>query len=257
MGHGASQNYDYALMAARRVAEGTPVILDFGCGSAQIVSKARKQGIEAWGADTFEDNIEALPNIPEDVRPFVVRMQGGALPFPDSSFDVVVANMVFEHIPWPRLGGALRETRRVLKPGGELIATFPTCETWFEGHLRLYFPHILGRWPVLQLAYLRACHALRLGRARDAVEDRETWARSRQAYFGSTIFLHRTHNATRLISHALGGPVENLAADYMRFRLAGLFRGRLALLLRHRLISAILNIICAKRAGLVLSVKRG
>jgi phosphatidylethanolamine/phosphatidyl-N-methylethanolamine N-methyltransferase len=42
-----------------------------------------------------------------------------ALPFPDASFDTVVATFVFCSVPDPVLG--LRETRRVLKPDGQLL----------------------------------------------------------------------------------------------------------------------------------------
>jgi phosphatidylethanolamine/phosphatidyl-N-methylethanolamine N-methyltransferase len=42
-----------------------------------------------------------------------------ALPFPDSSFDTVVATFVFCSVPDPVLG--LREIRRVLRPGGQLL----------------------------------------------------------------------------------------------------------------------------------------
>jgi ubiquinone/menaquinone biosynthesis C-methylase UbiE len=42
-----------------------------------------------------------------------------ALPFPDASFDTVVATCVFCSVPDPALG--LTELRRVLKPGGQLL----------------------------------------------------------------------------------------------------------------------------------------
>ena len=42
---------------------------------------------------------------------------------PDSSFDFVLSGDVLEHVP--DLGAALRDTARILKPGGHLIASMP------------------------------------------------------------------------------------------------------------------------------------
>jgi ubiquinone/menaquinone biosynthesis C-methylase UbiE len=46
----------------------------------------------------------------------------GRAAFPDASFDRVVSISVFEHIPEEALTGILRETFRILKPGGLLIS---------------------------------------------------------------------------------------------------------------------------------------
>jgi ubiquinone/menaquinone biosynthesis C-methylase UbiE len=64
-----------------------------------------------------------------------VRLELGdaqSLPFADESFDVVVATFLFCSVPDPRL--ALDETRRVLKPGGQL----------------LLLEHVLAERPVLR-----------------------------------------------------------------------------------------------------------
>jgi len=43
--------------------------------------------------------------------------------FPDASFHFVISNEVLEHVP--DLDAALLDTARILRPGGQLIATFP------------------------------------------------------------------------------------------------------------------------------------
>ncbi len=47
------------------------------------------------------------------------------LPFPESSFDVLCASHVLEHIEDDRL--ALSEVRRVLRPGGFALLAVPLC----------------------------------------------------------------------------------------------------------------------------------
>jgi len=45
-------------------------------------------------------------------------------PFPETSFDCAFAFSVFTHLTFPEMRQYLRESHRVLKPGGRLIATF-------------------------------------------------------------------------------------------------------------------------------------
>ena len=46
-----------------------------------------------------------------------------ALPFDAASFDAVFCISVIEHLPEPRIAGALEEMRRVLRPGSPLLLT--------------------------------------------------------------------------------------------------------------------------------------
>ncbi len=55
-------------------------------------------------------------------------------PFPDAAFDFVLSNEVLEHVP--DLPAALRDTARILKPGGRLIGTFPFYWMQHETEIR-------------------------------------------------------------------------------------------------------------------------
>lgn len=57
--------------------------------------------------------------------PYLEIIQGDiqSLDLPDNSFDVAVATAVIEHVPDP--GKAMREAKRILRPGGILVLTSP------------------------------------------------------------------------------------------------------------------------------------
>jgi SAM-dependent methyltransferase len=68
----------------------------------------------------------------ENVLPEVVQASLTALPFPDASFDLVCAYDVIEHIEDDVL--ALREIKRVLKPGGHFHITVPAFQLLWSSH---------------------------------------------------------------------------------------------------------------------------
>jgi SAM-dependent methyltransferase len=105
-------------------------ILDVGCGDGITdLSLALRTGCqELVGIDPFRGyerlaEIVQATHLPADVMPSNLRFMAedaNALPFEDSSFDVVVSWGSVEHIAGGYLK-ALDEMRRVLKPGGLLF----------------------------------------------------------------------------------------------------------------------------------------
>ena len=96
-------------------------ILDVGCGPgsitldfAALVPRGRAVGI-----DDGPDVIEKARSLATDRGVQNVDFEVGDanhLPFPDDAFDIVHGHQILQHIPDPV--GALREWKRVTKPGG-------------------------------------------------------------------------------------------------------------------------------------------
>ncbi len=90
-------------------------ILDAGCGTGEIVGQLIRCGHEVWGLDISELMIRYAKE-----HCVLGRFQQGDiehLPFRDNTFDMVVCLGVLEYLNTDEK--ALREIRRVLKPGGE------------------------------------------------------------------------------------------------------------------------------------------
>jgi ubiquinone/menaquinone biosynthesis C-methylase UbiE len=94
-------------------------LLDVGCGTGRMLSELGHFGAEA-GLDLSD---EALAFCRRRGLDCVLKSSVLQLPFPDATFDVVTALDVIEHVE--DHVGALRECRRVLKPGGRIFIFVP------------------------------------------------------------------------------------------------------------------------------------
>ena len=89
-------------------------ILDVGCGPGYVSAAAMERGAKSVGIDFSSQMI----GIARRTFPRAGFREGDAqsLPYPDSTFDCVVANFALLHLADPLR--ACREACRVLKPGG-------------------------------------------------------------------------------------------------------------------------------------------
>jgi SAM-dependent methyltransferase len=125
-------------------------VLDYGCGSGQLVEVLRGAGIDAVGCDVYYEGGGDPPPELKAIRDRlmaegVIRhvTEEGPLPFPEATFDVIVSNQVFEHVR--DLVPTVERVRRVLKPDGVALLHFPSLEVIREGHIGIPFAHRLPR----------------------------------------------------------------------------------------------------------------
>lgn len=107
--------------------------LDAGCGRGEILYQLRGQGVEAVGIDIAD---AALKIAADTTGVPVLKAKAGRLPFKGRSFDRVFFLGVLDHLPDEELKACFSEFKRVLKPGGFVLAN--TC-TNTEYHKNLSY----------------------------------------------------------------------------------------------------------------------
>lgn len=101
----------------------SPPVLDLGCGRGELLLMLREAGVEATGIEGDPAVATAARRRGLDVVEGDVLEILGQLP--DASRGAVTAIHLFEHLDSARLLGVLAQIRRVLRPGGLLIAECP------------------------------------------------------------------------------------------------------------------------------------
>jgi SAM-dependent methyltransferase len=113
-------------------------LLDVGVGSGRsrryIEPQPAAERIRFVGVDSSDRRLASVYK--QESWTLVKADVEAGLPFADASFDVALCEQVLEHLREPHR--AVRETARVLRPGGLLVAgvpIFPPVVRWLRAHV--------------------------------------------------------------------------------------------------------------------------
>jgi SAM-dependent methyltransferase len=118
-----SQHFEpWFLPMYRKVLEhlnlsGEHMVLDAGCGSGLFSNLAIKTGAQVIGIDAAPGLLEVARK--RNPKNNFIEEDLEAMPFADNSFDVIVGFNSFQYAG--SFENALKEAKRVLKPGGRLV----------------------------------------------------------------------------------------------------------------------------------------
>ncbi|WP_205326366.1 class I SAM-dependent methyltransferase [Glycomyces sp. YM15] len=108
--------FDPVDFAAELMPADPRLVLDIGCGYGRYLERLRADHPEATVL-----GIDAAPGMLSSVEPPIMVADAQAIPYPDGSVDAVLAMHMLYHVP--DIAKAVGEFRRVLKPGGTLLAS--------------------------------------------------------------------------------------------------------------------------------------
>ncbi|WPD76068.1 methyltransferase domain-containing protein [Dickeya fangzhongdai] len=153
-----AQGEDLAELARRLQGKNHASVLDLGCGAGHVSFTVAGLVDNVVACDLSPRMLDVVTSAAQEKGLTNIRTQQAvaeSLPFADDSFDVVISRYSAHH--WQDVGQALREVKRVLKPGGEAILMdvvspgHPVLDVYLQtvemlrdtSHVRDYTP---GEW---------------------------------------------------------------------------------------------------------------
>jgi SAM-dependent methyltransferase len=121
---------DVYIDYANRVINSSTALLDAGCGEGVLTSKYQPIATKVVGVDRYLQPIKSTVELNA-----IADADLNRLPFPDSSFDVVMSSWVLEHLQQPEV--VFREIARVLRPGGHFLFITPNAYNYLIWARRL------------------------------------------------------------------------------------------------------------------------
>ncbi len=123
---GRERAFRERLLLRARLQPGESV-LDVGCGTGTLAIAAKRQvgpTGTVCGVDASPEMVARATKKARKAGLEVIFKSGlaEALPFPDAQFDAVLTTVMLHHLPAKARQDCAREMRRVLRPGGRVLA---------------------------------------------------------------------------------------------------------------------------------------
>jgi SAM-dependent methyltransferase len=117
-------------LAARYVPLEAGRVLDYGCGLGFLLERLLRRGVQAAGLEFSPESAERARQRCAGQPGFggVTLADAVPSPLPASSVDGLFLVEVLEHLPDRHLDATLADVRRLLRPGGWLVASTPHAE---------------------------------------------------------------------------------------------------------------------------------
>lgn len=139
-------------------------LLDIGCWDGEITARYR-QVLGGWARGLEIFAAPAAVAASRGIEVAIADLEAQALPWPDESVDVVVANQVFEHLK--NVWFAMSEVARLVVPGGFVVFSVPNLASLHNrvllalgiqpSSIRTFGPHVRG------FTYRQACQFVEYG----------------------------------------------------------------------------------------------
>ena len=112
--------------------EGRSSVLDMGCGLGRHSLLFAKNGFDVTAMDISEEALSFLKEeaVKQVLNISCINANMESMPFPDNSFDCIFAMHSAGHADTEGMHRIMNEIKRVLKPGGVILITLCSKETW-------------------------------------------------------------------------------------------------------------------------------
>jgi len=152
-------------------------VIDIGCGEGGVLRELSKQGWETYGIELDEQAAKRAAEVTPNV--FCGQLERASLP--SNRFDLAIFHHSLEHLPQPL--ASLREVRRVLKEGGEVLIEVPNLQS---PQARVFGQRWVG-WDLPRHLYHFSALTLKQMLEEAGFSDPEVWQAPAPGHFAASL----------------------------------------------------------------------